>query len=47
MNRDESYLRETAPLQYCSNLGIYCGKDAVKGGTWLSADKRGKIKFQL
>lgn len=47
MNRDESFHRETAPLQYYPDLGIYCGRDAVKGGTWLATDKRGNIKLYL
>ena len=47
MNRDESFLRETAPLQYWPDLGIYCGRDVMKGGTWLATDKKGIIKIYV
>ena len=40
-NRDESFLRETAHLQYWEDLGIYCGRDVKKGGTWLAIDQKG------
>ena len=43
MNRDEYFFRETAPLQYYPDLGIYYGKDVVKGGTWLAINEMGKI----
>lgn len=41
MNRDESFFRNTAPLQYWPGMGIYCGKDLVKGGTCLGINKKG------
>lgn len=44
MNRDESFLRETEFLQYWPDLGIFCGKDVEKGGTWLAIDQKGNIK---
>ena len=41
MNRDESFLRETASLQYWSDTETFCGKDLVKGGSWLVINKKG------
>ena len=41
MNRDESFFRDTAALQYWPDSGLYCGKDLVKGGTWLGINKKG------
>ena len=44
MNRDESFLRDTAPLQYWPEFEIFCGRDLVKGGTWLAVNKKGMIR---
>lgn len=45
MNRDESFDRSTASLQYWPDLDVYCGKDLDKNGTWLAINKKGKFKF--
>ena len=41
MNRDESFLMETASIQYWSDTETFCGKDLVKGGSWLVINKKG------
>lgn len=41
MNRDESYERNTARLQYWPEIDVYCGKDLEKNGTWLAINRNG------
>ena len=41
MNRDESYERNTARLQYWPEINMYCGKDLEKNGTWLAINRNG------
>lgn len=47
MNRDESFLRDTFPLQYWPEYEIFCGKDTLKGGTWLGINKKGNQFIQI
>lgn len=46
MNRDESFLRETANLQYWPDTQTFCGRDLAKGGTWLAINKKGKLTLK-
>lgn len=41
MDRDESFLRDTSCLRFRPELGVFCGLDSVKGGTWLAIDLKG------
>ncbi len=43
MNRDESFFRETASLQFWPDTEIFCGKDLIKGGSWLAINKKGTV----
>jgi hypothetical protein len=46
MNRDESFARETEPLHYWNDLGIYGGRDMEKGGTWLAINRKGRLYLE-
>ncbi|HVV68101.1 MAG TPA: NRDE family protein [Gammaproteobacteria bacterium] len=41
-NRDEYYSRPTIPLSRWPNTDIYAGRDALKQGTWLGVNAKGR-----
>ena len=45
-NRDEFYVRKTAPAQFWNDQPeILAGRDLEAGGTWLGVNRRGKVSM--